>query len=298
MKHNYIFIDYENIQPANLEILNRPDISVIVFVGSQQSKIPIDIVLKMQAMGERARYIKVTTTANNALDFHIAFYMGKILAHVPTSNVYIISKDTDYEPLISHLQEQGINAALCEEIEQLPFLKAVKTQPLQLKHVAKPTQKAVNSPPNATSTAQSPSHTPTTNKQSTSTSVAVQQSIKPSPKSTIASAIPAVIKPPSKKSTPPAASKIQVNKASNTQIDKAHLNSQNEQLQTILANFRKMNSPPRKLAALSNHIYALFGGKIARDDVTILIAMLVKQKHISLNDTEVIYHIKNKKEAA
>lgn len=277
MKHNYIFIDYENTQPANLELLNRPDIFVILFIGSQQTKIPIDIVLKMQSMGERARYIKVSKTANNALDFHIAFYMGKILAHVPKSSVYIISKDTDYEPLINHLKEQGISAALCEEIEQLPFLKSVRTRPLQLDDVPKTNQKRVTSPStsasprgsNATSKPQNPSNTLSTN----TTPIRAQHTIKP-----IVQA-----------STTPAVTNSQAN----------NLTKQNELIQTILEILRKIEHPPRTQETLINHIFAHLRHKIQRNQVPNLIAILVKQQYITLTGNKVTYHLKDhKKEAA
>src|SRR5690606_684627 len=46
----------------------------------------------------------------NALDFHIAFYMGKTSASDPGSEFVVISKDTGYDPLLRHLRASGIKA--------------------------------------------------------------------------------------------------------------------------------------------------------------------------------------------
>jgi hypothetical protein len=267
MKHNYIFIDYENIQPANLEILNRPDISVIVFVGSQQTKIPIDFAIKMQSMGERAQYIKVTKSANNALDFYIAFYMGKILAHHPNARSYIISKDTGYQPLISHLKEQGISAALCEQIEQLPPLKSVKTRPLQpnpepKQQVSQAVSLQQSAPPKKTNGLVSPQTSMAGEASSSHSTLSVDTLVE----------APRVVKPiPTK---------------------------QSEQIQVILGHLGRQQSRPRTQQALTNHIFALFRREVPLDQVTKLISVLVKQKHITLNNTQIIYHIELKKEAA
>lgn len=38
MKINYILIDYENVQPADLAVLDQARFSVLVFVGASQTK--------------------------------------------------------------------------------------------------------------------------------------------------------------------------------------------------------------------------------------------------------------------
>jgi hypothetical protein len=45
----------------------------------------------------------------NALDFHIAYYIGRLAAKCPDAYFHIISKDTGFDPLIKHLKGQGIS---------------------------------------------------------------------------------------------------------------------------------------------------------------------------------------------
>ena len=80
MPSNYVLIDFENVQPKNLELLAEHPLKVYVFVGETQAKIPFDLADSMQLLGNNARYVKITGTGQNALDFHIAYYIGRLAA--------------------------------------------------------------------------------------------------------------------------------------------------------------------------------------------------------------------------
>ena len=72
MKTNYVLVDYENIQVKSLTLLKDECFRVRVFLGPNNTKLPIELVLAMQDLGERAEYIVLETSGRNALDFHIA----------------------------------------------------------------------------------------------------------------------------------------------------------------------------------------------------------------------------------
>jgi hypothetical protein len=76
MPTNYILIDLENVQPKNLNILLDLPFRIYVFVGENQTKIPFDLAATMQSFGENAKYIKISGNGKNALDFHLAYYLG------------------------------------------------------------------------------------------------------------------------------------------------------------------------------------------------------------------------------
>lgn len=63
---NYVLIDFENVQPKNLEILARHPFIVVLFVGANQAKVPFDLAVAMQALGEKAKYIKIAGSGRNA----------------------------------------------------------------------------------------------------------------------------------------------------------------------------------------------------------------------------------------
>jgi hypothetical protein len=136
MKTNYILIDYENVQPQNLEILNGHPFKVLVFVGANQTKIPFELASALQKLGEQAQYVKIGGNGQNALDFHIAFYIGQIAERDSNSYFHIISKDTGFDPLIKHLKANKIFAQRETDLAEIPLLKISNTTSLDGKIAA------------------------------------------------------------------------------------------------------------------------------------------------------------------
>jgi hypothetical protein len=128
LRPNIVLIDLESVQPASLGLLAPEYFRVKVFVGATQSKLSFELATAMQQMGERAEYIKIAGVGKNALDFHIAYYIGRIAAEQPETFFHIISKDTGFDPLIQHLKEQKIFCDRCECLEDIPAVKAAQVK--------------------------------------------------------------------------------------------------------------------------------------------------------------------------
>lgn len=126
MRPNIVLIDLESVQPATLGLLGPEYFQVKVFVGATQSKLSFELVNAMQQLGERAEYIKISGVGKNALDFHIAYYIGRIAAGQPDTFFHIISKDTGFDPLIQHLKEENIFCGRWEGLEEIPAVKATQ----------------------------------------------------------------------------------------------------------------------------------------------------------------------------
>jgi hypothetical protein len=116
MKTNYVLIDYENVPARSLEQLSDDRFKVIVFVGASQAKIPCKLRQSTQPLGPRAQFIKISSHGRNALDFHIAYYIGRLVIADPSAYFHIISKDKGYDPLIQHLKSQKIIARRVDTI--------------------------------------------------------------------------------------------------------------------------------------------------------------------------------------
>ena len=127
MRRNVVLIDFESVQPAQLAALDHEHFKVIVFVGANQARIPFEIVDALQRMGGRAEYIKIAGSGPNALDFHIAFYIGQLAAADPSAYFHIISKDKGFDPLIQHLKAKKILASRSTCVSDMPLIKAVNT---------------------------------------------------------------------------------------------------------------------------------------------------------------------------
>lgn len=128
MRINYVLIDYENVQPSSLAGLDGEHFRVLVFVGAGQNKLAFDTAAAMQKLGARAEYIKIAGNGSNALDFHIAFHMGRIAAEDPTAFFHIISKDAGFDPLIQHMKDRKVLASRSKDVAEIPLLKAANSK--------------------------------------------------------------------------------------------------------------------------------------------------------------------------
>ena len=111
MTERILLVDYENIQAVDLQTLPR-DVTVRFVLGGKQTKLPTNLAIHAQAMGERFQYVRILSVERNACDFVIAFYLGEYLAAQPTAECIILSKDKKaFDPLVRHLVAvRGYNA--------------------------------------------------------------------------------------------------------------------------------------------------------------------------------------------
>jgi hypothetical protein len=102
MSEKFFLIDYENIQKVDLS--DVPDNTLVrIFVGQSQKSIPIELVKQAQRFGHRLEWIKIEGQGKNALDFHVAFYLGKLQIEHKEASFVILSKDKGFDPLITHI---------------------------------------------------------------------------------------------------------------------------------------------------------------------------------------------------
>ncbi|WP_143477836.1 PIN domain-containing protein [Pseudogulbenkiania subflava] len=108
---NLYFVDYENLPSLSFEKVDVSADQVVIFVGKNQSKINVDTVIQTQKLGAAIEWMKMDGSGRNALDFHIAYYLGHFAASLEAArvqcNIYVVSKDGDYDILIKHVQSLG-----------------------------------------------------------------------------------------------------------------------------------------------------------------------------------------------
>lgn len=123
MKTNYVLVDYENVQPKDFGLLRDGPFRVKLFLGPNQSKIPVSLAAALQALGGSAEYVPLEASGANALDFHIAYYIGVLSTHEPSAFFHIISKDAGFDPLIKHLKGKGVFARRSTCIAEMPVFR-------------------------------------------------------------------------------------------------------------------------------------------------------------------------------
>lgn len=134
MYEEYLYIDYENVQDVRVDVIKKTT-KVMIIVGEDQTKVPIDLVVKTQPFGDSVEWLKVSGKGRNALDFFIAFFLGKDVATNPQKSFIIYSKDTGYDPLINHLKKIGISAKRIVSFQELSENKVFKVDQASIKKV-------------------------------------------------------------------------------------------------------------------------------------------------------------------
>ena len=120
---NYVLIDFENVQPKNLELLEGHSFKVLVFVGANQTKVPLKLAKALQALGKNGEYIEISGSGQNALDFHIAYYVGRLAAEDPKAHFHVISRDKGFDPLLRHLKGRNIDVRREKDLAEIPALR-------------------------------------------------------------------------------------------------------------------------------------------------------------------------------
>jgi len=106
MAESVLLVDYENIGKIDLAAI--PDgVRVPFFFGASQRTVPTEFLKAALKLGERFVPIDIEGQGKNALDFHIAFYLGEYLARAPDTSCVILSKDKGFDPLVRHLTRRG-----------------------------------------------------------------------------------------------------------------------------------------------------------------------------------------------
>ena len=129
MRINFVLIDSENVKPEYIEKLKHEYFRVVVFVGASLKRLDFPIVNAVQSLGSNGSYVQISSHGPSALDFHIAYYIGKISAAHPDAYFHIISKDKGFDPLIKHLKDQKIFCSRSASVLEIPLVKSTDKLP-------------------------------------------------------------------------------------------------------------------------------------------------------------------------
>ena len=115
MTQKLLLVDFENVQQIDLSKLDE-SYSIIIFVGSNQKSIPVDLVMNAQKLGTQVNWQKVEGNGTNALDFFIACQLGRVYEKSPQANCIVLSKDKGFDPLLKYLNKNGLK---CKRVNSL-----------------------------------------------------------------------------------------------------------------------------------------------------------------------------------
>src|SRR2546429_2196490 len=109
MADSVLLVDYENIGKVDLGAVPA-GVRVPFFFGASQKSVPTEFLKAALKLGERFVQIDIEGQGKNALDFHIAFYLGEYLKRSPGTSCVVLSKDKGFDPLIRHLVRRGLTS--------------------------------------------------------------------------------------------------------------------------------------------------------------------------------------------
>jgi hypothetical protein len=138
---NHVFVDFENVHQVDLTLIGAKSVSFTLMVGAKQTKLDSDLVEKLMAHSCSVQLVKLKASGKNALDFALAYYLGRAALADPTADFHIVSKDGGFDPLIEHLRARHIQVrrhVSCADLNfSWPGKKAPVSEPVVEKIVVK-----------------------------------------------------------------------------------------------------------------------------------------------------------------
>lgn len=118
---NYVFVDYENVKQVELSVIGAKTVHLTLLLGPLQTRLDAALVEKLMEHSASVQLVRLQSSGRNALDFVLAFYLGKAANADPTAYFHIVSKDTGFDPLIEHLKSRHIRAYRHDNFTSLTF---------------------------------------------------------------------------------------------------------------------------------------------------------------------------------
>ncbi len=118
MTKRLLLVDLENVHKIDLSLLDET-YRAIIFVGAKQNP-PRAATKKTTAHRfERVDFQKIEGTGKNALDFHIAFQLGRTIEAAPETECIVLSADKGFDSLLSHLNKSGLRCRRVNTMDEL-----------------------------------------------------------------------------------------------------------------------------------------------------------------------------------
>jgi hypothetical protein len=122
---NYIFVDYENVQEVDLDLIAGKAVKVFLVVGQRRKTLPSLLARQIHQYHDQVTWIESEGATNNALDLVLAYHVGLQAKADPKGYFHILARDKDYDALIKHLRANSILASRDDEFARIPVLVAM-----------------------------------------------------------------------------------------------------------------------------------------------------------------------------
>jgi NTP pyrophosphatase (non-canonical NTP hydrolase) len=274
----HILLDYENVQPTEVELRAMvPEATrVWVFHGPHQKQVE----QRFASFGTGMTTVPISKTGKNALDFHLSFYMGYIASRNQQAKFVVVANDKGYEPMLEHAKVLGFavrqhgHARSAEQVVQKVVANVAPRPavPAAKKAAAKkaPAKKAVSKP-----IAKAP----------VAKKVAAK---KTSPKKAAAKKVQPAAAKKTAKASPPAKVANPLPVTANAQASNASAGS-SAMLQKMTDSLRKMGDKrPSKPASLRRALKPLLGAAASDESIEVALRNLMARSVVAIGASGVV----------
>jgi PIN domain-containing protein len=142
---HHVFVDFENVHTIEPAMIGNTAVSFTLLMGPRQTKLDATLVEQLLEHYTSVQLVRLATAGKNALDFTLAYYVGRAVAADPTGFFHIVSRDKGYDPLVAHLRSKHIHvlrhndfAALASSSSPAVSIPPVPPPSIKLKAPPKP----------------------------------------------------------------------------------------------------------------------------------------------------------------
>jgi hypothetical protein len=118
---NHVFVDFENVHRVDPSLTFTKSFNFTLLMGARQTKLDAALLEKLMQHAATVQLVRLTSSGKNALDFALAYYVGRAVMTDPNGCFHIVSKDKGFEPLIEHLLSRHIHAHRHDDFATLTF---------------------------------------------------------------------------------------------------------------------------------------------------------------------------------
>jgi len=105
---DHVFVDFENVHTIDRNIFDARTVHLTLLMGSRQTRLDMTLVETLLQHAVTVEFVRLKTSGRNALDFTLAYYVGRAVLANPSGCFHILSKDAGYDPLIEHLRSKNV----------------------------------------------------------------------------------------------------------------------------------------------------------------------------------------------
>lgn len=126
---NHVFVDFENVHQIDVSVIGAKAVNFTLLLGAKQTKLDVGLVEKMMEHSTSVQLIRLASSGKNALDFALAYYVGRAVSAHPGAYIHVVSKDKGFDPLVEHLRSRNIPAHRHDSFATLTFSGTAKAAP-------------------------------------------------------------------------------------------------------------------------------------------------------------------------